>query len=48
MGLENIMLNEISQRQILYDMAYMWNLKNNTNETIHKTETYQKTQKTYV
>ena len=24
---EGIMLSEISQRQILYDIAYMWNLK---------------------
>ena len=26
-GLENIILSEISQRQILYDLIYMWNLK---------------------
>ena len=39
MDLENIMLNEISQRQILYDITYTWNLKNNTNESIYKTET---------
>ena len=32
--LENIMLNEISDRlrQILYDITYMWNIKNNINE----------------
>ena len=30
MDLESIMLNEISQRQILYDLIYMWNLKTNT------------------
>ena len=24
------MLSEISQRQILYDLIYMWNLKTNT------------------
>ena len=29
MDLENIMLSEIS---ILYDIIYMWNLKNNTNK----------------
>ena len=27
------------ERQILYDITYMWNLKNNTNEFIYKTET---------
>ena len=27
MDLENIMLSEIRQRQILYDITYMWNLK---------------------
>ena len=26
-------------RQILYDITYMWNLKINTNELIYKTET---------
>ena len=26
-------------RQILYDITYMWNLRNNTNESIYKTET---------
>ena len=32
-GLEGIMLSEMSQkeRQILYDLTYMWNLKNTTN-----------------
>ena len=25
-------------RQILYDIAYMWNLKNDTNELIHRTD----------
>ena len=28
-----------SERQILYDITYMWNLKNSTNELIYKTET---------
>ena len=28
-----------SQRQILYDISYTWNLKTNTNELIYKTET---------
>ena len=27
------------ERQILYDIIYMWNLKYNTNESIYKTET---------
>ena len=27
------------ERQILYDITYMWNLKYNTNELIYKTET---------
>ena len=33
MDLENTMLSEMSDRegQILYDITYMWNLKNNTN-----------------
>ena len=39
MDLENIILNDVSQRQILYDITYMWNLKNNTKESIYKSET---------
>lgn len=31
MDLEDIMLSEISQREILYDTTYMWYLKNKTN-----------------
>ena len=27
------------ERQISYDITYMWNLKNDTNEPIYKTET---------
>ena len=27
-----------TERQISYDIAYMWNLKNSTNELIYKTE----------
>ena len=30
------MLSEISQRQIRYDITYLWNLKNNTNESYTK------------
>ena len=33
-------------RQILYDMAYTWNLKKDTNELVYKTETDPQTQKT--
>ena len=39
MDLGIIILSEVSQRQILYDITYMWNLKNNTNELIYKAET---------
>ena len=38
MGLEIGILSEIRQRQILYDITYMWNLKNSTNELIYKIE----------
>ena len=31
MGLEVIILSEVSQRQISYAITSMWNLKNNTN-----------------
>ena len=39
MDLEIIILSEVRERQILYDIIYMWNLKNDTNELIYKTET---------
>ena len=40
MDLEIIILSEVRQRQILYDITSMWNLiKNNTKELIYKTET---------
>ena len=35
---EIITLSEVSQRQIPYDITYMWNLKYDTNKLIHKTE----------
>ena len=38
MDLEIIILSEVSQRQI-YDITYMWDLNNDTNELIYKTET---------
>ena len=37
MNLEIITLSEVRQRQILYDITYMWNLKKkDTNELIYK------------
>ena len=41
MDLEIIILSEVSQteRQISYDINYIWNLKNDTNELMHNTET---------
>ena len=39
--LEIIILSKISQTreiQISYDITYVWNLKNDTNELIYKTE----------
>ena len=38
-GPRDIILSAVSQRQISYDINYIWNLKNNTNEFIYKTET---------
>ena len=38
MVLENIILSEVSQTE-RQDIISMWNLKNNTNESIYKTET---------
>ena len=38
MDLEIIILSEVTQRQILYDITYLWNLKNNENEPICKIE----------
>ena len=47
MDLYIIILSEGSQRQISYDIAYMWNLKKrDTNELIHKTEIDPQTLKT--
>jgi len=43
MDLEGTMLSEISQdigRQILYNITYMWNLKNKTTEYNKKVDTY--------
>ena len=48
MDLEIIILSEVNQaeREILYDITYTQNLKNNSNEPIPKTETDSQTQKT--
>ena len=47
MDLELIILSEISQRkrQLTYDFAYMWNLKENYTNDIYKTETDLRLQK---
>ena len=34
------------ERQIPYDITYMWNLKYDTNESVYKTETDSQTQRT--
>ena len=34
-----------SERQLQYDITYMWNLKHDTNELIYKTEKESQTQK---
>ena len=38
--LKLIILSELSQRQISYDITYMWNLKNDTNELVYQTERF--------
>ena len=38
-GPRDIILSEVSQRQISYDITYMWHVKYDTNELIYKTET---------
>ena len=45
--LEIIILSEVRERQV-YDIAYMWNQKNDINELIYKTEIdSQKQKQTY-
>ena len=48
MQLEILILSEVSQEEkdILYDITYMWNLKYGTNEPIRKTEKDSQTQRT--
>ena len=38
MDLEMIILSEVSQKQISYDITHMWNLTHDTNELIYKPE----------
>ena len=41
LDLEIIILSEVKsdrEKQISYDMSYIWNLKNDTNELIYKVE----------
>ena len=44
MDLEIIILSEVGQRQISYDITCMWNLKYDTSELIYKTETDSQTE----
>ena len=39
MDLESLLLKSDRGRQIPYDTVYIWNLKNNTNNLMYKTET---------
>ena len=44
--LENIILSEVNQTEKdKYDTIYLWNIKNNTNESTYKTEADSQTQK---
>ena len=46
MDLEIVILSEVREREISYDIAYVQNLKrNDTNELIYKTETDSQTQR---
>ena len=38
MDLEVVILSELSQRQMLYDITYPWDLKYDTNELICETD----------
>ena len=39
-------MRQVRQRQIPYDITYMWNLKYDTSELMYKTEIDPQTQKT--
>ena len=47
MQVQMIIASEISQRerQIPYDVTYMWNLKHGTNEPVYETETDSQTER---
>ena len=38
--LEIILLHEVRQIKISYDITYMWNLKNSTSELIYRTKSH--------
>ena len=46
MQLEMIILSEISQKEIPYDITYIWNFKYDTNEPRCETQTDSQTQRT--
>ena len=47
MGLEMIILSKSDrERQISYDVIYMWNLKYDTDQHVYETETDSETQRT--
>ena len=46
MDLEIVIISEASQKEIPYDITYMWNLKYDINELIYETETDSQTQRT--
>lgn len=48
MDLEDIVLSEVSrrERQMLYDITYLWNIINDTSEVIFRTEIDSQTWKT--
>ena len=47
MGLEMIILSKLDrERQIPYDVIYMWNLKYDTDQHVYETETDSETQRT--
>ena len=39
MDIEKIILSKTDRKRQLYDISYIWNLKNNTNESVYKTQT---------
>jgi len=44
MDLETVVLRDVRQRRVSYDIPHMWDLKrNNTNELTYKTERHSQT-----